>query len=99
MPEPLKVVGDSHVGWCAATPPNETADEDGRSLVRKSGLSAAEARAPGRRDHDDPDVVALREHLRRDNGLGGLEIVAPDEIERAKRIFLHDGFVVVRGPA
>jgi len=41
-------------------------------------------------------VVALRERLRAKNGLPGLEIVAPDEIERAKRIFLRDGFVVVR---
>jgi hypothetical protein len=92
----LKVVGESEVGWCAATPPNETADEDGRPMMRTSGLSAADPRAPGRRVYDDPEVVALREHLRRDNGLRGLEIVAPDEIERAKRIFQRDGFVVVR---
>jgi hypothetical protein len=92
----LKVVGESHVGWCAATAPNETTDEDGRPLIRTVGISAADPRAPGRRVYDDPEVVALREHLRRDNGLRGLEIVAPDEIERAKRIFQRDGFVVVR---
>jgi hypothetical protein len=94
--ERLRVIGETHVGWCEATPPNETTDEDGRPLVRTVGFSAADPRAPARRVYDDPDVVALREHLRHDNGLRGLEIVAPDEIERAKRIFLRDGFVVVR---
>src|ERR1700722_7441468 len=96
MPEPLKVIGESHVGWCAATAPNETTDEDGRPLIRTVGISAADPRAPARRVYDDPEGVALREHLRRDNGLRGLEIVGPDEIERAKRIFQRDGFVVVR---
>src|SRR5580692_9996544 len=96
MHESLKVIGETHVGWCAATPPNETTDEDGRPLVRTVGFTAADPRAPGRRVYDDPEVVALREHLRANNGLPGLEIVGPDEIERAKRIFLRDGFVVVR---
>src|SRR5258708_4694978 len=96
MPEPLKVVGESHVGWCAATAPNETTDEDGRPLIRTVGISAADPRAPARRVYDDPEAVALRERLRRNNGLRGLEIVSPDEIERAKRIFQRDGFVVVR---
>ena len=60
------------------------------------GFSAADPRAPARRVYDDPEVVALREQLRRDNGLTGLEIVEPHEIERASRIFFRDGFVVVR---
>jgi hypothetical protein len=96
MPEPLKVIGETDVGWCAATPPNETSDEDGRPLVRTSGFTAADPRVPSRRVYDDPEVAALREHLRLNNGLTGLEIVAPHEIERAKRIFFRDGFVVVR---
>src|SRR5579872_173171 len=96
MHESLKVIGETDVGWCAATPPNETTDEDGRPLIRTAGFTAADPRAPRRRVYDDPEVVALREHLRRDNGLRGLEFVAPDEIDRAKRIFLRDGFVVVR---
>ena len=48
------------------------------------------------RAYDDPNVVALREKLRRRNGIPGLDIVAPDDIERAARIFFRDGFVVVR---
>ena len=96
MTEPLKVIGESDAGWCAATPPNETADEDGRPLIRTVGFTAADPKAPGRRVYDDPEVVALRDHLRGNNGLHGLEIVGPKEVERAKRIFLRDGFVVVR---
>jgi len=56
----------------------------------------ADPRAPRRRVYDDPQVVALREHLCAHNGLRGLEIVAPDEVARAARIFRRDGFVVVR---
>jgi hypothetical protein len=92
----LRVFGETDVGWCAATPPNETSDEDGRPLVRTTGFTAADPRAPARRVYDDPEVVALRERLRRENGLTGLEIVSPHEIERASRIFFRDGFVVVR---
>ena len=96
MVEPLKVIGETDAGWCAATPPNETADEEGRPLIRTAGFTAADPKAPARRVYDDPEVVALRDHLRAKNGLHGLEIVGPDEVERAKRIFLRDGFVVVR---
>jgi phytanoyl-CoA dioxygenase PhyH len=92
----LKVFGETDVGWCAATPPNETSDEDGRPRVRTTGFTAADPRAPARRVYDDPEVTALRERLKRDNGLTGLEIVSPHEIERAGRIFFRDGFVVVR---
>ena len=42
------------------------------------------------------EVVALREYLRDNNGIRGLEVVSPDEVERATRIFHRDGFVVVR---
>ncbi len=43
----MKVIGETDVGWCAATPPNETTDEDGRPLVRTAGFTAADPRAPG----------------------------------------------------
>jgi hypothetical protein len=48
------------------------------------------------RAYDDPQVAAYREHLRLNNGIRGLEVVGPDEIERATRIFHRDGFVAVR---
>lgn len=44
---------------------------------------------------DDPEVLALRGHLLANNGIQGLEIVEPGDIEQAVRIFERDGFVVV----
>ena len=84
------------IGWDAATPPNETVDEWGDPSPSNPGFGVPDPRAPRRRAYDDPEVVRLREHLRAHNGIFGLEIVAPDEVERAARIFLRDGFVVVR---
>jgi hypothetical protein len=93
----LKVFGDSDAGWCAATPPNETTDEHGTPYIPSDDSRMVDPRSPRRRIHDDPDVVSLRQALRANNGLKGLEIVAPHEVERATRIFFRDGFVVVRG--
>ena len=91
----LKVFGESDVGWCAATRPNETTDDDGHPVIYEGGFSAADPRAPARRAHDDPGVVALRARLKAHNGVPGLEICAPHEIDRIQRIFFRDGFVVV----
>jgi hypothetical protein len=92
----LKVYGETSVGWCRLTPPNETVDEHGNPSMRHNRFSAGDPRAPGRRVFDDPEVCRLREHLRRHNGIRGLEILEPHEIDRAARIFFRDGFVVVR---
>ncbi len=48
------------------------------------------------RAYDDPHVSAYRRRLQRHNGIQGLDIVDPDEIERAVEVFYRDGFVVVR---
>ena len=48
------------------------------------------------RDRNSPDLVAHREYLSAQNGINGLELCDPSEIERAVRIFRRDGFVVVR---
>ena len=84
------------IGWDAATPPNETVDDDGNPSLTNPGFGVPDPRAPRRRVYDDPDVVALRDHLRQHNGIRGLEIVDPADVERAARIFRRDGFVVVR---
>ncbi len=84
------------IGWDALTPPNETVDEDGHPAFANPGFGIPDPRAPSRRVYDDPEVVALREHLRRHNGIHGLEIVDPGDLARAARIFRRDGFVVVR---
>ena len=93
--EGLRVFGDSPVGWDAAVPPNEVVDEDGVPMPGMEGR-APDPRCPPRRVIDDPQVQALRRHLEANNGIRGLEICSPDEVERATRIFRRDGFVVVR---
>lgn len=47
-------------------------------------------------DIDDARVQAVRDHLSQHNGIVGLEVLEPGEIERAVRLFRRDGFVVVR---
>ena len=74
------------------TPPNalETTPEH-RNLTAGDPACVGWTRA-----YDDPNVAALRERLGRRNGIPGLDVVAPDDVERAERIFFRDGFVVVR---
>ncbi|HEY7628954.1 MAG TPA: hypothetical protein VH761_17935, partial [Ilumatobacteraceae bacterium] len=48
------------------------------------------------RRYDDPNVVELRDKLLRHNGIRGLQILDPSEVERAAELFHRDGFVVVR---
>jgi hypothetical protein len=92
----LKVHGETEVGWCAATPPNEFVDKDGAPFVEPHPNVQPDPRAPSRRAFDDPEVEALRARLKAVNGTRGLEIVSPHEVDRAARIFFRDGFVVVR---
>ncbi len=47
------------------------------------------------RAHDDPNVVSLRDTLRRHNGIPDLEVVDAADVERAVELFYRDGFVVV----
>ena len=42
------------------------------------------------------NIERLRAHLAAYNGIKGIEVLEPSEIERAVRIFQRDGFVVVR---
>lgn len=44
----------------------------------------------------DPGQKALRAYLETNNGIRGLEILDPSEVDAAVRIFQRDGFVVVR---
>ena len=43
-----------------------------------------------------PEFQEQRDYLSEHNGIDGLEILSPDQIEDVKRIFYRDGFVVVR---
>ena len=42
------------------------------------------------------DTEKLRRDLEANNGMPGLEILRPDQVDDAVRIFYRDGFVVVR---
>lgn len=48
------------------------------------------------RARDDPNIVARTAHLKAHSGISGLEVCAPEEVERVVRLFLRDGFVAVR---
>ena len=75
-----------------ATPENEIeTTPEHRNLTAGDPSCATWTRA-----YDDPGVVALRERLNRDNGIRGLEVLTPDEVERAALLLHRDGFVVVR---
>jgi hypothetical protein len=94
----------SGCGWDEATRINETTNQEGNVFpgVFDKGANQGEAdqspwtQAMARRRRDDPGVLALREHLRANNGIRGLDICAPHEVERAARVFHRDGIVVVR---
>ncbi len=47
------------------------------------------------RDATADDVVELRRHLQMRNGIRGLEVFTPDQVERVRDVFYRDGFVVV----
>lgn len=100
----LNVVGASTAGWDSKVQLNETMDSHGNVILgtANNGANNGEAdespwaKGIKRRCVDDPGVIALREHLKRNNGMTGLEICEPHEVDRAARIFHRDGFVVVR---
>ena len=84
------------IGWDVNTPINETVDADGKPFPADAGFGVPDPYAPANRVHADPEVKRLRERLKDHNGITGLEICSPDEVERIARIFRRDGFVVVR---
>ena len=94
--ETMAVYGETSVGWDEKSLPNETVDENGSYFVNRPGFAAGDPRSPKRRSYDDPGVGKLRRYLQEHTGIKGLEICSPDEIDRARRIFFRDGFVVVR---
>ncbi len=47
-------------------------------------------------DPESSEVLRQRDYLREHNGIVGLEVVDPNEVETAVRLFRRDGFVVVR---
>lgn len=62
-----------------------------RNLVAGDPDCASWERSP-----DDPGVIGLRERLRNENGIPALELVAPENVDRAVELFNRDGFVAVK---
>lgn len=47
-------------------------------------------------DRESAEVQRLQKHLAENNGIKGIDVCAPDEVERARQLFYRDGFVCVR---
>ena len=92
----LRVSGPSKVGWDEKLPPNEHVDELGNFVTGDSEYGEPDPRAPSQRVRNHPEVLALRQHLRENNGIRGLEICEHSDVQRAATIFHRDGFVVVK---
>ncbi|MYD43830.1 MAG: phytanoyl-CoA dioxygenase family protein [Gammaproteobacteria bacterium] len=92
----LRVSGPTEIGWDRNLPPNEHVDEFGTIVTNDPGYGAPDPRAPSQRVRNHPEVQALRHHLELHNGIHGLEICEPSEVQRAAEIFHRDGFVVVK---
>jgi len=97
----LQVYGETSIGWDDKVLPNETADDDGQPVhpspeLVKRIFAKPDPSAPARRSLSDPGVQHLRQHLQANNGLKGLEICGPKEVDRAVNLLRRDGFVVVR---
>ena len=94
--ETMTVYRETSVGWDERSLTNEPVNEDGDYFIDRPGFAAGDPRSPKRRNYEDPEVKDLRDYLQEHTGIKGLEICSPDEIDRARRIFFRDGFVVVR---
>lgn len=92
----LRVHGPTNVGWDSSLPPNEHVDEHGDVVTGQPNYGEPDPRAPSLRRRNHPEVQALRHHLEQNNGIQGLEICEPSEVQRAAYLFHRDGFVVVK---
>lgn len=70
-------------------------DENGTTSTQPNGFAAMDPYAPSHRSIESSDVETLRHFLRENNGIAGLEVCQPHELDRIARIFYRDGFVVV----
>ena len=65
-------------------------------LIADEDTSSVPLNELGWRDSRYEDFEEQRDYLQKNNGIRGLEVLAPGEVERAKVLFERDGFVVVR---
>ena len=79
-------------GWFTELPANE--DNAARHQV---GVTPNDIPRTGwTREYDNPNVCQLRDYLTENNGIPGLELCEPHEVEKAAKLFHRDGFVAVR---
>ena len=79
-------------GWFSDLPANE-----GLNARHQVGVTPVDLPREGwTREYDNPNVEALRGYLSENNGIKGLEVCEPWEVEKAARIFHRDGFVAVK---
>lgn len=57
--------------------------------------NAGESRGWREFDHDAPEIVEQRAYLAANNGIRGIEVFRPDEIDAIVRVFRRDGFAVI----
>ena len=65
-------------------------------LIADEDTSSVPLNELGWRDSRYEDFEQQRDYLTKNNGIRGLEVLAPGEVERAKVLFERDGFVVVK---
>ena len=65
-------------------------------LIADEDTSSVPLSELGWRDSRYEDFEQQRDYLEKNNGIRGLEVLAPGEVERAKVLFERDGFVVVK---
>ena len=79
-------------GWFEDLPANE-----GMTARHQIGVTPCDLPREGwTRNYDNPHVRDLQEFLKQNNGIKGLELCEPHEVEKAVRIFHRDGFVAVK---
>ena len=81
-------------GWFAELPCN--ADPDARHQINVEPNADDMDGAAWERVQDNTNVVKLREYLKQNNGIKGLELCYPHEVKKAAKLFHRDGFVAVR---
>ena len=86
--ESIKIPGTTSVGWDRATPVNERVDEHGRPVSTSIPFGVDDPRAPKLRQYNHPTVQNLRDQLREYNGIRGLEICSPEDLDRIIHIYL-----------
>ncbi len=67
-----------------------------KKLVKDANALSDPLSELGWKDSSFEDYEDQRDYLNKNNGIKGLKILPPEEVEEAKKIFDRDGFVVIK---